>query len=202
MGEWEKTEKAVCQWGMLCSKPVGDGEPCCYPPEQGKPILPCHVHHSVKLKWRCSYGNYPCYKPYECHYELVASRLIREWSIEERRQANAEWQREREQIHSLNEPREPVRGRFNGISRDILLSRQPAYYLEGLGISGLTFKPFAKVRVSSSYMHLYIDIGDSLKPMSKNKRRKAIRHGKPLPARVQDRIDLMVNKAVRRYLDR
>lgn len=58
------------------------------------------------------------------------------------------------------------------------------------------------MRVSSSYAHLFIDLGNTLKPMSKNARRKAIRHGKPLPKSIDSRIDLIVNKAVRHYLNR
>ncbi len=202
MGKWQKIVTPVCQWGKRCNSPVNDGELCRYKPDDGKPHLPCHVFHAVKLGWHCAYGDYPCYKPYECHYELVQARLIREWGNDSRSQTNARWQAERRQLHSLAERREPVRGRFNAISRDIILDRQPAYYLDGIGISGLTFKPFAKVRIASTYMNLHIDLGDSLRAMSKNKRRKAIRYGKPLPKLLDDRIDLIVNKAVRHYLKR
>ena len=53
---------------------------------------------------------------------------------------------------------------FNPISREIFYDNQPEYYLEGLGISGITFKPFAKVRLSSSLIALHVDIGDLLRP--------------------------------------
>ncbi len=202
MGKWERKTVTVCSWGKCCSSPMENGKPCRYPPEDGKPQLPCEAYHAIKLNWHCAYGDYPSYKPYECHYEIVQSRLIREWAQDSRSQTNAKWQRERQVLHALGEPRTPIRGRFSGLTREIVLDNQPAYYLEGLGISGLTFKPFAEVRIASSYMHLFIDIGSSLNSVSKNKKRKAIRYGKPLPARVLDGIDLECNKAVRHYLKR
>jgi len=79
-------------------------------------------------------------------------------------------------------------------------AEQPEYYLEGIGISGLTFRPFAKVRLASSLVQLHIDLGDTLGQVSKAKRRKAIRYGKALPQEVQDAVDGICNKAVRRYL--
>ena len=42
-------------------------------------------------------------------------------------------------------------------------------------MNGLTLKPFAKVKLSSSYEYLYVDLGTSLRAVSKNKKRKAIR---------------------------
>ena len=89
-----------------------------------------------------------------------------------------------------------MRGRFNTIAKDRFYAEQPEYYLEGIGISGLTFKPFAKVRLASSFMHLHIDLGDSLKGIGKNQRRKAIRYG-----RVSEAINQKVRQAVRHYLD-
>ena len=48
-------------------------------------------------------------------------------------------------------------------SMDIFHDKQPLYYLEALGISGLKLQPFAKVKIASSYMRLYIDLGNSLR---------------------------------------
>jgi hypothetical protein len=106
---------------------------------------------------------------------------------------------EQRELHRLGE-RGPLRGRFSAIGRDIFFGRQPQYYLDALGISGLTFRPFAKVRLASSYVHLFVDIGDALKGMSKSRRRKAIRHGKPLPQAVQDRVNEVCRRAVKHYL--
>ncbi len=218
-GKWERQVKVVCgRFGkdFICLSPVEIGKPCRFKPEEGKPHLPCERRHVIKLNWHCAYGDYPCYSASyydneklltfgikgECQYPEYVSRLIREWSNDNRSQTNAKWQRERQALHSFGEQREPIRGRFSGLTREIVLDNQPAYYLEGLGISGLTFKPFAKIRVSSSYMHLFVDIRNVLKPVSKNRKRKALRYGKQLPANVQDGIDLECNKAVRHYLNR
>ena len=187
--------------GKPCNQPKADGEPCHYEPEQGKPHLPCHCVHVHSLRWHCAYGDYPCNKPHECHYELYTDRLVKEWVQDDRQVKITEWQAERKELHSLGEPRTPVKGWFNGIGRDIFFSRQPIYYLEGLGISGITFKPFAKVKIANSYTHLFIDLGNALKPVSKSKRRKAIRYGKPLPKDVTGKINDICSQAVRHYLN-
>jgi len=74
-----------------------------------------------------------------------------------------------------------TKGDFNAIARDIFFASQPLYYLEGLGVSGLTFRPFAKVRLASSFIALHVDVGDAMRNESKNKRRKAVRYGKITP---------------------
>ena len=147
----------------------------------------------------CVYGHKPC--PYPSHhYELFIEGLIKDWIADDRAQSQAEWETERRQIHSLGERRYPLRGQFNAIAQDIFFDSQAQHYLEGLGISGLTYKPFAKVRIASSYMRLMVDLGDTLKGVSKSKRRKAIRYGKALPPETQRRIDLLCSLAVRHYL--
>ena len=133
-------------------------------------------------------------------YELKSERQIDTWQADDRGQRQAELKAERRQMHSLGERRYPLRGRFSNIAQDIFFDRQAQHYLEGLGISGLTFKPFAKVRIASSYMCLFVELGDTLKAVSKSKRRKAIRYGKALPPDTQRRIDILCSLAVRHYL--
>ena len=133
-------------------------------------------------------------------YDLKEREAIRDWKEGDRRQARLDWQSERKALHCLGETRQPLRGQFNNISRDIWHDKQPLFYLEGLGISGLTCKPFAKVKIGSSYMHLYIHLGDSLRGISKNRKRKAMRYNKPLPQEVQSTIAELVKLAVRDYL--
>ena len=144
----------------------------------------------------CIYGHKPCSIP-EHHYQVVIEHLIEDWKEDDREN----WKLERKALHSLGERRLPIRGRFNNISSDIFHDRQPLFYLEGLGISGLTLQPFAKVKLSSSWLRLYVDLGDSLKAISKNKRRKAIRYGKPLPQEVEARVTKLVTLAVKDYLN-
>jgi len=64
----------------------------------------------------------------------------------------------------------------------------------------LKLKPFALVKLSSSYQHLYIDLGESLKNISKNRKRKAIRYHKPLPQSANDVVSKLIIEAVKDYL--
>jgi len=168
-------------------------------PKLPKWATPDRQAHLVKLFIRsqgfCVFGHKPCPIP-EHHYELFIDNLIRDWIAEDRAQAQAEWQAERKALHNLGEQRYPLRGQFSTIGKDIFFGNQPLFYLEGIGISGLTFRPFAKVRLASSYMTLHIDLADSLRHTSKNARRKAIRHG-----RLTDTARQRINKAVRHYLE-
>jgi len=148
----------------------------------------------------CVYGHPNCPIP-EHHYQLYIEGLIDDWKADDREQARIDWLAERKALHSLGERRYPIKGRFNNISIDIFHDQQPIYYREGLGMNGLTLTPFAKVRISSSYMRLYIDLGDSLRKVSKNKRRKAVRYGKQLPKSIEQRIEERIWLAVRDYLN-
>jgi hypothetical protein len=148
----------------------------------------------------CVYGHQNCPIP-EHHYELYIEGLIDNWKANDREQATIDWLAERKALHSLGERRYPIAGRFNNISMDIFHDQQPIYYREGLGMNGLTLTPFARVKISSSYMRLYVDLGDSLREVSKNKRRKAIRYGKQLPKSIEQRIAERIWLAVRDYLN-
>ena len=153
------------------------------------------VHLFLNSKGFCVFGHKPCPCP-DHHYEVFMENLIRDWVSDDRAQREAEWQAESRLLHSLGERREPLRGRFSNIAKDIFYSEQPQFYLLGLGISGLTFKPFAKVRLASSFLHLFVDLGDTLKAVSKNKRRKALRYGK-----VTNEVNDKIKQAVRHYLE-
>ena len=146
----------------------------------------------------CVFGHKNCLIP-DHHYEVYIDALIGDWQAEDREQARFEWEAERKAIHSLGE-RRYREGRFGSISRDIFYSQQPLYYLEALGVSGVTLTPFAKIRLGNSYMRLYVDLGDSLRGVSKNQRRKAIRYGRALPKVIDERIAATIKEAVRHYL--
>ena len=147
----------------------------------------------------CVYGHKKCLIP-EHHYYLHTEILIRDWKQIDRDDRQADWQAERKALHNLGEQHYPVLGRFNAISKEIFASNQPLYYLQGQSVSGLTLKPFVKVRLASSYVRLYIDLGEALREVSKSKRRKAIRYGKPLPQETQGIIRRKMLEAVRDYL--
>lgn len=147
----------------------------------------------------CIFGHKPCDIP-EHHYELFIEGLIADWKADDREARSLEYRLESIALHSLSEPKRPLRGRFSAISKDIWKSSQPLYYIENLALSGLTLKPFVKVRLSSSYMRLHVNLGDTLRGVSKSKKRKAIRYGKPLPKAIEQVITSLVNKAVADYL--
>ena len=154
----------------------------------------------IRSKGFCVFGHLNCDNP-DHYYEVFIEGLIADWKADDRAQATAEWQAERRLIHSLAERKYPLRGTFSAISKEIFFADQPQYYLMGMGISGLTFRPFALIRLASSYTALFVDIGDSLKGLTKNRRRKAIRYGKPLPMETQKQVAELCRIAVRHYLD-
>jgi len=167
-------------------------------------VTPSRQQHLVKLflnsKGFCVFGHKPCLNP-EHHYANFIEGLIADWQADDRAKDNALWLEERKWLHSLGERKSPIRGQFNNISQDIFFTNQPLYYLDGIGVSGITLKPFAKVRIASGYVYLYIDIGDTLKGLSKNKRRKATRYNKPLPPEYKGKVDEACRQAVRHYLN-
>jgi hypothetical protein len=137
---------------------------------------------------------------YNPQYDDEIQRIISNWKTDDREAREALWKVERKTIHALNE--KPYHnGRFGSVSSVIWHESQPLYYMEGLGMSGLTLKPFVKVKLSSSYNHLYIDLGDSLRTISKNRKRKAIRYGKPLPNQVNEIVSSKAGEGVLHYLN-
>jgi len=132
-------------------------------------------------------------------YEYLSDNAVKNWKIDDREQSEAEWKKERKAIHSLNE-KAYKNGRFGSVSSVIFHEKQPLYYVEAIGMNGLTCQPFAKVKLSGSYFHLYVDLGDSLRTISKHRRRKAIRYNKPLPTKIDAVIAEKVEKAVQHFL--
>ena len=172
----------------------------CYPKWSTPSRQALLVKLFVESRGFCVYGHKPCLIP-EHHYEVYIELLIADWKADDREQRLALWQAERRQLHRTGERRYPLKGQFSAVSKDIFFAEQPLYYLLGLGISGLTFKPFAQVRLSSNFTSLYVDLGDTLKGLSKSKRRKAIRYGKPLPKSVEGEIANLCRQAIRHYLE-
>ena len=169
--------------------------------KQPKWTTPTRQTHLVTLFLRskgfCVFGHPKCTIP-EHHYEIFIDNLVADWIADDRAQRQADWQAETKARHSTNERTYPLHGRFSGIGQDIYYDNQPEFYLEGLGISGLTFKPFAKLRLASSYIRLHVDLEDILKPVSKSQKRKAIRYGK-IPTDLQDKINDRCWQAVKHY---
>jgi len=93
-----------------------------------------------------------------------------------------------------------MRGRFNGYQATSGTIHSLSITLKH-GMDCLKLKPFAKVKLSSSYQHLYVDLGDSLRSVSKNRKRKAIRYNKPLPQSANDIVSKLIIEAVKDYLN-
>lgn len=148
----------------------------------------------------CVFGHSNCLEPSH-YYESFIEGLIEWWKEQDREQAATDWQAEASAIHSLGETHTPIRGRFNNIGRDIYHGAQPLFFIERLGMDCLRLKPFAKVKVASSYMRLHVDISETVKHISRHARRKAIRYGKPLPQSAANEINSLVTSAVRDYLN-
>jgi len=146
----------------------------------------------------CVFGESPCSNPEQHHYELFIDGLIDDWRADDRAQQWADWQAEQKALHSLGEVGR-IKGEFNSIARDVFFANQVVYHFESIGISGLTFRPFAKVRLTSSFIALHVDIGDAMRTVSKNQRRKAMRYSKITPD-VKKEVDRLCSMAVKDYL--
>ncbi|MBA7617502.1 hypothetical protein ES703_24817 [subsurface metagenome] len=146
----------------------------------------------------CIFGHRQCPNP-EHYYELFIEGLIADWKADDREARAFEYKLESLRLHHLAEPRTPIRGQFSAISRDIYNANKPLYYLEGIAISGVTQEPFIRVRLSSSYMRLYVKLGSALRGISKSKKRKSIRYGKPLPPAIMQTVSELVKQSVNDY---
>jgi len=122
----------------------------------------------------CIYGHKPCPIP-EHHYEYYIDGLVREWVSDDKAEREALWKRELQLMHQMPD-RKGWKRRFDPVSKETFLTDRPPYYLEAVGVSGLTFTRVAKVRIPSTYMRLFVDVAKA-KTQSKNQRRKARRYG-------------------------
>lgn len=132
-------------------------------------------------------------------YEQAMDRIIHDWRREDTGARAYERALEAKRLHSLNEHGR-LRGHFNSISQAIYFDNQPMFEILGLGIDSLTFKPFVKVRLASSIVALHVDVSEALRPLSKCKKRKSIRYGKPLPSTILEIVSECASRAVSKYL--
>ena len=174
-------------------------------------LVPCYDANGNRLK--DSHGNEIHRKQYTIGiervyateharlYDVKESELVAHWIADDREARHYEQAAQRRILHHIPE-RGALRGTFNAISRDIYFDSQPDYYVEGIGVSGLTQRPFAKVRLPSSFTRLHVDITDAMKGMSKNQRRKAKRYANALPVPVQVEVERACRAAVKDYRSR
>ena len=125
--------------------------------------------------------------------------LIKFWVDDDRGERAELWRKEQREMHNLNE-RRWKKCQFDAVARDVFFQQQPDYYLEGVGISGLTFTRIAKVRVPSMPVRLFVDVADSKLPkkMGQNARKRARRQA-ALQIGEDKSIDTMCRKAVQHF---
>jgi hypothetical protein len=134
---------------------------------------------------------------YRSQYEIESDKLVKDWSQSERENTLALNRYEYDIRHNLKD-RLPLRGQFSGIAQEVYYDNCSMYKVESIGIDGLTFKPFAKIRLTSSGDCLYVDLTDCLKGLSAHKRRKILRYAKN--DTLSNYIDTACNQAVKDYL--
>jgi len=125
----------------------------------------------------CVYGHSQC--EHDDHYYLYKiEEFIRGW-VEDDRWMRADL-RKIEDSQLL--PTHDLRGygrTFDPIRQEQFYSTRDTYHIEGFGISGNTFNPFAKVRVPSTNQRLFVDVPTiNTRCLSKNQRRKLKRYHK------------------------
>jgi len=173
-------------------------------PELPKWATPERKAHLVclflKSEGFCVFGERPCLHPEAHHYEPFIEGVIREWVLDDRAQAEALWRLERARMHRVPDTRFR-QGRFDAVRRERFLAQQPDHYLVATGVDALTFRPVAKVRIPSTYIHLFVDIGPALQGMGKNARRKAIRY-RGLSKEATDKAGRLIQKAVADWWNR
>lgn len=97
--------------------------------------------------------------------------LIDDWKTDDR-EARSE---QRRKANRLAEGTNDLTGwgrRFDPIEREKFFERQSPYYLEATGISGLTFRPIAKVRIPSTNDSLFVDVPKHLRNKMTRSQRK------------------------------
>ncbi len=153
--------------------------------------------HLVALFNRCGgfcvFGDAGC-QIHEHHYELFIEGIIDSWKAEDRERRSYEWKLEQRQIQDGTYGR--FGGRFDPVARDVFVNERPEYYLVGLGVNPFTYQRVALVRIPSTFIHLFVDVGGVLQEVSKNARRKVLRHGrkpgKALDTKIHEKCRLAV----------
>jgi hypothetical protein len=156
--------------------------------------------HLVDLFDRCGgyciFGDAGC-RIDEHHYELSIEGIIDSWKAEDRERRAYEWKLEQRQI--IDGTYGQYGTTFDPVARDVYVNSRPAYYLVGMGVNPFTYQRVALVRIPSTFVHLFVDVGSAVKSVqgvSKNAKRKAVRHGKIRQGALMAEIDQLCKAAV------
>jgi hypothetical protein len=128
-------------------------------------------------------------------YDVKSEGAIRYWVSDDAAQRMAEWKAEQARLHRAPD-QHFHQGEFDNIRREKFLAEQPPYYIEALTPDALTFRPVALVRIPSTGVHLFVELGEALQRISKRARRRAVRQGQPLPPDTAAAVDKLIQSAV------
>ncbi len=144
----------------------------------------------------------PCCAGCSRFFQNYIEPVIKGWIAEDKVEQVALWRQEQRRLHHMTDERGWRNQRFDPVARDVFFQQQPPYYLEGVGISGLTFTRIAKVRVPSTPVRLFVDVASSkrLKKLGQNARKRLRR--RPALLLEEDRvIDQLCRAAVKDFKD-
>ncbi|MDP3064845.1 MAG: hypothetical protein Q8O40_16835, partial [Chloroflexota bacterium] len=99
-------------------------------------------------------------------YDVKSEEAIRYWVSDGAAQRMAEWKVERERIH--RDQRHFRQGAFDSLRRQLYMENQPPYTIVALTVDSLTFRPVALVKVSSTIIHLFVDLPNPMVGLSKS----------------------------------
>lgn len=152
----------------------------------------------LSSKGLCVQGHERCPEPTH-YYERHIEGVIRYWVSEDKSQDAAEWQAEQRRLHHCP----PYRGfgrRFDPVARVEYLNGRPDYYLEHIGPDPLTHRRIAILRLSSTNVHLFVDVSGV--KVGKVAGRKMRRYGQGFPRTAQVEIERLCQRAVSHYWNR
>jgi hypothetical protein len=128
-------------------------------------------------------------------YNKVADAAKDSWKAEDRDRRSFEHYLEQQPLNDGTYGK--YGSRFDPVARDAFFATRSEYYLVGIGVSALTHKRVALIRVPSTSVHLFVDCGDTVQEVSKHAKRKMKRYGK-VPANDKT-IDQKCKQAVRAW---
>ena len=117
-------------------------------------------------------------------YFQLETDFIEAWIAEDRDTRQALWELEEERIHHADGYR--FGGDFDPVQRDEFMRQRPSYYLEGIGVSSVTMRQTAKIRVPSTNIYLFVDVSAATNKLGKNARKRLKRQGREIPADVHE----------------
>ena len=138
----------------------------------------------------------------ECErfFQNYIEPIIKGWIADDKVGQTALWRQEQRRLHHMTDERGWRNQLFDPVAKDVFFQQQPPYYLEGVGISGLTFTRIAKVRVSSTPVRLFVDVAESKQPKKLGQNaRKRLRRRAGLLMEEDRTIDQLCSAAVKDF---